>query len=67
MLQTFVYPLADYEVFIITVDALEPVILSLRKIEDYDFADQMNPEDRENICRVLGKFAPPSPSAANSN
>ena len=56
-LHTFVYPLADYEVFIITLDALEPVILSLRKIEDYDFADQMNPEDRENICRVLGKFA----------
>jgi hypothetical protein len=57
VITTFVYPLADYEVFVITMDALEPIILSLKKIEEYDFADQMNPEDRENICRVLGKFA----------
>ncbi len=57
ILGTFVYPLADYQVFVITIDALEPILLSLRKIEEYDFADQMNPEDRENICRVLGKFA----------
>ena len=32
-------------------------MLSLKKIEEYDFAEQLNPEDRENICRVLGKFA----------
>lgn len=57
VLETFVYHLADYDVFIITLDSLEPVILSLKKIEEYDFADQLNPEDRENICRVLGKFA----------
>jgi hypothetical protein len=56
-LKTFVYPLADFDVFIIGMDALEPVILSLKKIEEYDFAEQMNPEDRENICRVLGRFA----------
>ena len=36
---------------------MEPIILSLKKIEDYDFAEQLSPEDRENICRVLGKFA----------
>jgi hypothetical protein len=56
-IDTFIYHLADYEVFVISADALEPVILSLRKIEDYDFAEELSPEDRENICRVLGKFA----------
>jgi hypothetical protein len=56
-IDTYIYHLADYEVFVISVDALEPVILSLKKIEDYDFAEQLSPEDRENICRVLGKFA----------
>lgn len=57
VIKTFVYTLADYDVFVITLDSLEPIILSLKKIEEYDFAEQLNPEDRENICRVLGKFA----------
>lgn len=56
-LEQFVFHLADYTVFIISIDALEPVILSLKKIEEYEFAEQLNPEDRDNICRVLGKFA----------
>jgi hypothetical protein len=55
-LDHFVYRLADYNVFIISVDSLEPVILSLQKIEEYEFAEQLSPEERENICRVLGKF-----------
>lgn len=57
VLKTFVYPLADYHVFVVTVDALEPILLSLRKVEEYEFAEQLSPEERENICRVLGKFA----------
>ena len=56
-LEQFVFHLADYTVYIISIDALEPVILSLKKIEEYEFAEQLNPEDRDNICRVLGKFA----------
>src|SRR6195952_4603531 len=56
-LQTFVYKHSDHNVYIISVDALEPVILSLKKVEEYEFADQLTPEDRENICRVLGRFA----------
>ncbi len=38
-------------------DSLEPIVLALRKIEDYQFVDQLSPEDRENICHVIGKFA----------
>jgi DNA repair exonuclease SbcCD ATPase subunit len=51
------YALSDYRVFVVTLDALEPIILSLQRIEAYEFAEQMSPEDRDNICRVLGKFA----------
>ena len=47
----------DYNVYVVTLDALEPIILSLKKIEDYEFAEQLSPEDRQNICRVIGKFA----------
>ena len=51
------YNMGDYNVFVITKDALEPIILSLKKIESYEFADQLSPEERENISRVIGKFA----------
>lgn len=54
---TFVYKHGDHNVYIISIDALEPVILSLKKIEEYEFADQLSPEDRESICRILGRFA----------
>jgi hypothetical protein len=57
VLEKFVYNLADYDVFIVTLDSVEPVIMSLKKIEEYEMAEQLSPEDRENICRILGKFA----------
>jgi predicted nucleic acid-binding Zn-ribbon protein len=57
VLDRYVYNLADYDVFIVTLNSIEPIILSLKKIEEYDFANQLSPEERENICRVLGKFA----------
>jgi hypothetical protein len=44
-------------VYIITKDALEPIILSLKKIEEYEFADKLSPEERDNVCRIIGKFA----------
>jgi len=33
------------------------VILSLKKIEEYDLAEKLSPEDRDSICRIIGKFA----------
>jgi predicted nucleic acid-binding Zn-ribbon protein len=49
--------MADYQVYVVTHDSLEPIVLALRKIEDYQFVDQLSPEDREKICHVIGKFA----------
>ncbi|MSR71493.1 MAG: hypothetical protein EXS50_02370 [Candidatus Taylorbacteria bacterium] len=56
-LEKFVFNLGDYNVFIIAVDSLEQIILSLKKIEEYEFAEQLSPEDRDSICRILGQFA----------
>ena len=56
-IKEFVYNLADYDVYVVSADSLEPLILALCKIEDYEFAEQLRPEDRENICRIIGKFA----------
>lgn len=49
--------LGDFTVYILSLDTLEPVILCLQKIEEYEFADQLSPDERDNICRLLGKFA----------
>lgn len=56
-IREFAYNMADYDVYVVSADVLEPLILSLCKIEDYEFAEQLSPEDRENICRIIGKFA----------
>lgn len=57
VLNTFTYRHGDHNVYVIGVDALEPVIVCLKKMEEYEFAEQLSPEDRENICRMLGRFA----------
>ncbi len=51
------YNMGDYNVYVITADALEPIILSMKRIENYEFVNQLSPEERDNICRVIGKFA----------
>ena len=56
-IKQFAYNMGDYNVYVITKDSLEPVILSLKKIEDYEFVNQLSPEERDNICRVIGRFA----------
>jgi hypothetical protein len=56
-LDEFHMDMADYQVYVVTHDCLEPIVLALKKIEDYQFVDQLSPEDRENICHVIGKFA----------
>jgi len=57
VINQFTYNIGDYNVYIITQDALEPIILSLKKIEEYEFADKLSPEERDNVCRIIGKFA----------
>jgi len=51
-----IFNMGDYNVYVVTVDVLEPLIISLRKIEDYEFAKELKPEERESICRIIGKF-----------
>lgn len=56
VIKTRKYDFADFTAWVVTVDSLEPIILTLKKIEEYEFADQLSPDDREQICRMLGKF-----------
>ena len=57
VLTNTIYEFAKHRVFIIPAESLEPVFLNLKKIEDYEFAEQLSPEARENICRILGRLA----------
>ena len=57
VISQFSYNMGDYYVYLITVDSLEPIILSLKKIENYEFTEQLTPDERENICRIIGKFS----------
>lgn len=50
------YDMGTYRVFVVTLDALEPVMLSLKQLETYDFAEQLSPEDRQSICRLIGSL-----------
>lgn len=56
VIKQFSFNMGSYNAYIITLDALEPVLLSLKKIEEYEFAEQLSPEDRESICRVIGSL-----------
>jgi len=57
VISQFSFNMGDYHVYVITIDSLEPIILSLKKIESYEFAEQLTPDERENICRIIGKFS----------
>ena len=56
-LDTFVYPLADYTVYVITLEAVLPILHMLRTLEGYEFAEQLSPEDRDKLCRFIGKLS----------
>ena len=57
VISQYCFNMADYNVYIVALDSLEPIILSLKKLEEYEFVEQLSPEERENICRVIGRFA----------
>lgn len=56
VLKQTVFSLGDYDVYAVSIDVLEPLLLCLQKIETYEFAEQLTPEERENICRIVGRF-----------
>jgi len=52
-----VFRFIEYTVYVIPMEALEPVILSLVKVEEYMNVKEISPEDRRNIFVILGRFA----------
>lgn len=42
--------------YVVSPEALEPILASLKRIEDYDLAEAINPQERENIVDMLAAF-----------
>jgi hypothetical protein len=47
----------DYKVFVISEESLEPILMQLKRIEDYEFTESLSPENREALVSVVGKMA----------
>lgn len=45
-----------YTFFIISPEALMPVITSLKRITSYEFAEKLDPQERENIVNLIAEF-----------
>jgi len=56
VIENFSFNMGAYNVNVITIDALEPIIIALKKIEEYEIIKELTPEERENICRIIGRF-----------
>ena len=50
-------PLGAHRVHVVTIEALHSILSQLKKIEDYEFAEKLSPEDREKIVGILGRMA----------
>ena len=45
-----------FSFFVIPIEAFEPIIRTLKRLEDYDLADKYDPQERENIVNVLAAY-----------
>ena len=52
-LKNFSYSLDGYTIYVVSPEALSPILASLKKITTYEFADQMDPQERENIVQLI--------------
>ena len=44
-------------VFVVTPEAVEPIVRTLQRIEEYEFARQITPFELDQICRFVGELS----------
>jgi len=42
--------------YVVSPESLEPILASLKRIETYEFAQEMDPQERENIIDMIAQF-----------
>ena len=55
-LKQTVYEFEKHRVIVIPIEALEPVLMALKRIEDFEIVEQLSPEGREAVCRIIGRL-----------
>jgi hypothetical protein len=55
-LKQTVYEFEKHRVILIPIEALDPVLMSLKRIEDFEIVEQLSPEGREAVCRIIGRL-----------
>lgn len=55
-LKTHHYPVEGYHLFVISPEAIPAVLASLKNITRYEFAEQMDPQQRENIIQTIAEL-----------
>ncbi len=45
-----------YTLYVVSPEALAPILASLKRITTYEFAEQMDPQQRENIVQLIAEF-----------
>lgn len=56
-LTKFVYASDRCTVFVVTPEALEAIVRTLSRIEEYEFTRQITPFELEQICRFIGELS----------
>jgi len=45
-----------FTIYVISPEALEPILASLKRISEYELAETMDPQERENIVDLIAQF-----------
>lgn len=56
-LKKVVYPKDELRFYIVSREALAPILESLKRISHYELAEQLDPQKRENIINIIAELA----------
>jgi len=51
------FTFSSHRVHAVTIDSLRPILIQLKKVESYEFAKDLSPEDRDKIANTIGRMA----------
>ncbi len=56
-LKKLIYAVGEYYFYVVSREALAPILASLKRISTYELAESLDPQKRENIINMLSELA----------